>query len=66
MRELADEAERIRELEKFYTVALSYEYSTVMVSVHALDEHVAEEKAIEILVGEWGPGIRDYMDCTIY
>ena len=50
---------------KFYTVALSYNFSTVTVSVHAVDEEVAEQEAIEILVDEWGQGILDYMDCTI-
>lgn len=50
---------------QMYTVSLSYEFSTITVGVHAVNEEVAEEEAIEILEDEWGPGIRDYMDCTI-
>jgi len=50
---------------QFYTVALSYNFSTITVGVHAVDEEVAEEEAIEILEDEWGPRVRDYMDCTI-
>jgi len=48
-----------------YMVSLSYNFSTITVGVHAVDEEVAEEEAIEILEDEWGPKVRDYMDCTI-
>ena len=48
-----------------YNVALSYDFSTISVGVVAPDEELAEEEAIEILVDEWGPGIRDYSSCDI-
>ena len=50
---------------QMYMVSLSYEFSTITVGVHAVDEEVAEEEAVEILEDEWGPKVRDYMDCTI-
>lgn len=50
---------------RMYMVALSYNFSTITVGVHAVDEEIAEEEAIEILEDEWGPKVRDYMDCTI-
>jgi hypothetical protein len=48
-----------------YNVAFSYDFSTISVGVVAPDEELAEEEAIEILVDEWGPGIRDYSSCDI-
>ena len=48
-----------------YNVALSYDFSTISVGVVAPNAELAEEEAIEILVDEWGPGIRDYSSCDI-
>lgn len=50
---------------QMYMVSLSYEFSTITVGVHAVNEAVAEEEAIELLEDEWGPKVHDYMDCTI-
>lgn len=48
-----------------YSVATSYNYSTIIVGVEAENETEAEEEALKIMEQEWGTEVHNYSDLAI-
>lgn len=50
---------------RMYEVSLSYDFSTIIVGVHAVNEEMAHQEAVELLTDEWGDKILTYSSLVV-